>query len=231
MIARRDLMAGLACIGALAGAEWLRPRRELLLMRPGAQLKAIIPLDFGSWRGGEGGDIVIPRVEGSLSTRIYSDQLGRIYRNDNDAGANELVMLLAAYGKSQSDSLQLHRPEVCYPANGFQIASRELIGIPVGSFVIPAVALTAVAGSRVEDIIYWTRLGKGLPQTAGEQRSDRLKAAMAGYVADGVLVRASVVREGGNPAFPLLRSFMTQLVVATASDDQPALVGRTVSPN
>lgn len=229
MIARRDILAGLACLGALGTAEWLRPRRELVLMRPGTTLKQIVPSNFGAWRGGEGGDIVIPRTEGSLAARIYSDELGRLYRSGTgDEGARE-VMLLVAYGKSQSDSLQLHRPEVCYPANGFQITFRRFVDIAVGGFAIPAVALTAVAGERIEDIVYWTRLGEALPRTAGEQRRDRLEAAMAGYVGDGVLIRASMVRTSDDPGFDLLSAFLGQLVVATAPGDRPALIGRNLA--
>lgn len=225
MIARRDMIAGLACLGAMGTAEWLRPRRQLILMPQGETLKKIVPLNFGPWRGGDGGDIVIPRTEGSLASRLYSDELGRRYRSvssDRDAGD---VMLLAAYGKSQSDSLQLHRPEVCYPANGFQITYRKFVDIAVGGFVIPAVALTAVAGDRVEDIVYWTRLGKALPRTEGEQRRDRLEAALEGYVGDGVLMRASMVRTGNTPMYDLLRSFLALLVTATAPRDRPALIG------
>lgn len=227
MIARRDLLAGLACLGAMGTAEWLRPRRQLVLMPAGATLKQIVPSSFGSWRGGESGDIVIPRTEGSLAARLYSDELGRLYRNADDDTSE--VMLLAAYGKSQSDALQLHRPEVCYPANGFGIAYRKFVDIAIGGFTIPAVALTAVAGSRFEDIVYWTRLGEALPRTAGEQREDRLAAAMAGYVGDGVLMRASAVRSEGDPAkFDQLREFLAQLVAATAPGDRPALIGKNL---
>lgn len=230
MMQRRDILAGLACLGAMGTAEWLRPRHQLVLMRAGTSLKQIVPLNFGSWRGGESGDIVIPRTEGSLAARLYSDELGRLYRNvDSDANIGD-VMLLAAYGKSQSDSLQLHRPEVCYPANGFAITYRKFVDIRIGQFTIPAVALTAVAGSRIEDIVYWTRLGEALPRTAGEQRTDRLEAAMAGYVGDGVLMRASMVRsDPTNQGFDMLSDFMAQLVAAVAQRDRPALIGKDLS--
>jgi EpsI family protein len=229
MIARRDLVAGLACLGALGTAEWLRPRRELLLMRQGVKLKDIVPLKFAGWKGGDGDDIVIPRVEGSLAARLYNDELGRAYRKDQDGNDDREVMLLAAYGRSQSDSLQLHRPEVCYPANGFQITYRGFVDIAAGTTAIPGVALTAVAGERIEDIVYWTRLGTRLPRTASEQRSDRLKEAMAGNVPDGILMRASMVRVDSRPAIEVLRVFLSELISATAPDNQPALIGRKIS--
>lgn len=46
---------------------------------------------------GEGGDIVVPKVPGSLSDKLYADTLTRLYIN-NQTG--EQVMLLIAYGRA-----------------------------------------------------------------------------------------------------------------------------------
>ena len=137
-------------------------------------------------------------------------------------------MLLIAYGASQSDALQLHRPEACYPAVGFSIAARRLSALAVGTTVsIPSVTLTAKAEGRSEDIVYWARLGELLPQTAAEQRSDRLATAMRGYVGDGVLVRASMVRLGEQPVYAMLDQFLAEMVVALPPVARPVLIGST----
>ena len=225
MIERRNLLAGLACLGVLGTAEFLRPRRRLVLMPEGAGLKDIVPMTVGSWSATEGGDIVIPRTEGSLADKLYSDQLARSYRNET--ADTPPVMVLAAYGGVQNDELQLHRPEVCYPATGFEIVERRFIDIPVRSGrPVPAVALTARAGGRVEDIVYWTRVGNDLPRTASEQRSDKLRAAMAGYVGDGVLFRSSAVRTDENPLFGELQSFLATFIAALTPEARVALLGR-----
>ena len=98
-------MAGLGCAAALGVAEWLRPRRTLNFMPPGARLTELFPKEFGSWLVAEGGDIVIPRTEGSLASRLYSDQLARLYRDKS--GAQPDVMMLIAYGKAQRRSLAI----------------------------------------------------------------------------------------------------------------------------
>lgn len=225
MIPRRDFLVGAGCAAALGGAEFLRPRRELKLLPDGETMKGVIPSSFAEWRLGEGGDIVQPQTEGSLASRLYSDQVARTYRRE--VPQVDDVMLLAAYGASQSDSLQLHRPEVCYPAVGFTIASRRLVQMPVAAGVtVPAVMLSARSGSRIEDVVYWTRLGETMPQTAGDQRWARLETAMKGYVGDGVLVRASMIRADSDvESFDTLSRFMGEMIVATKPGDRAALIG------
>lgn len=226
MIARRDFLVGAGCVGALGGAEYLRPRRTIKLLRDGETMAKVIPGSFAGWSIGEGGDIVMPETPGSLASRLYSDRVGRTYRRETTQVDD--VMLLAAYGGAQSDVLQLHRPESCYPAVGFTIVDRRLVSLPLAAGVaVPAVLLSAQAGSRIEDVAYWTRLGESLPQTAGDQRWARLEAAMAGYVGDGVLVRASMVRTGEAAGFDTLRQFLSQMVMATRTRDRAALIGST----
>lgn len=228
MIDRRELIFGAGCAAALGSAELLRPRDKLVLLPAGRKLAAVVPKQLGTWQLSQGGDIVLPQTPGSLASRLYSDQLARSYSRATPPA--EDVMLLLAYGAAQSDILQLHRPEVCYPAIGFSIAMRRLTSLPLGNGVsVPAVMLTATAGGRVEDIIYWTRLGEALPQTASEQRWARLRNAMHGFVADGVLARASATRTGDQPLFPVVADFLRALVVGTEREGRPALVGTTVA--
>lgn len=224
MIARRDFLFGGACAAALALAEGLRPRTLLTLM-PGTSLTELIPTKMGPWILGEGGDIVVPKVPGSLSDKLYSDTLTRLYINTQ---TGEQVMLLIAYGRAQSDILQLHRPETCYPAIGLAIQARKNDDIPLKPGVsIPAVALTAGEGSRIEDIVYWTRLGEYLPRSAGDQRRDRLKTAMEGIIGDGVLVRASTLRQSPDiPAkYDRLNDFMSALIASMPARNRPGFIG------
>jgi EpsI family protein len=222
-VARRDLLIGALCAGALGTAEWLRPRRQLLLLPAGTTLAQLVPERFSGWREDQGGGVVTPTTEGSLADRLYDEQLIRSYAS---ADAASSIMLLATYGRSQSDGLQLHRPESCYPAVGFAIVERRLSQLVVAPGAsIATVSLSARLGDRHEDIVYWTRLGEALPQTAGDQRSARLAAAMAGYVGDGVLLRASAVRVDEVPQFDRISRFLRDLVLAVAPDKRAALIG------
>lgn len=227
MLSRRDALLALGCGCALAASQWLRPRRPVRLLPPGQPLDRIIPREMPGWASSEGGDIIVPRTPGSLASRLYSATVARLYTH---AGSGIQVMLLVAYGEQQSDLLQLHRPESCYPAVGFQIRQRRMMDLPLPSRAsLPAVALTAVSGDRVEDILYWTRLGEALPRTASEQRRDRLEQAIHGEVADGVLVRASIVRTAGAQEFAALESFMLALIAAVRPGARSALIGTALA--
>lgn len=220
---RRDLLAGLACLGALGAAEWLRPRTPLVLMPDGAKLTDIVPERLGSWSRGGDGDVVVPRSEGSLATRLYGDQLARTYF---PTGSEALPMMLSiAYGIRQSDALQLHRPETCYPAVGFTVGPSRAGVLTAGGLRVPVAALTARAEGRVEDIVYWTRLGRRFPRNAAEQREMRFANALEGIVPDGALVRASAVRSDvGMPVFGQVEAFLQELIAALGPSGRMALL-------
>ncbi len=224
MIDRRGLlfMAGSAL--ALGSAEWWKPRTALTLLGPN-KLAAILPRAFGNWRIADGGELVVPRTPGSLSGSLYGEQVARNYVHQ-DGGAR--IMLLAAHGDSQSDLLQLHRPESCYPAVGFSISNHKVLDVPIGrGALLPSVEMTASAPGRIEDILYWTRLGEFLPTSAGEQRTDRLRTALKGFIADGVLVRISMLRPeaGLSPDFRRLEEFSRALLSAVPTTQRAALIG------
>ena len=222
MINRRDLLIAGACVGALATAEALRPRTKLQLLA-NAKLDDLVPVRFGDWSAEDGGEFVVPQTPGSLADKLYNDTITRRYRH-SDGGAP--VMLLIAYGAAQNDLLQLHRPESCYPAVGFAITHRAFEALRIApNAVLPAVALTARSGARIEDIVYWTRLGEYLPRTAGEQRRDRLATAMAGLIGDGALIRASVIRERETPDFARVDAFLKDMLIAIEPQKRRALIG------
>lgn len=221
---RRDLLLGAGCLAAFAGAEALKPRRLVSLMG-GRTLTRVLPLRFAGWETEGGGDFVVPKEPGSLADMLYNETVMRSYRHGDGGPA---VMMLAAHGDSQSDLLQLHRPEVCYQAVGFSIVGMQFDPLPLPpATALPVVEMTARAGSRVEDVLYWTRLGEFVPTTAGEQRADRLKTAFEGVVADGVLMRVSAVREGEAADWPRLRRFAADMVRAVAPDARAGLIGTT----
>jgi len=210
---RRDLLAGLACAGALGLAEWLRPRTPVVLMPKGGKLTELVPERLGPWVQGPEGDIVVPRTEGSLASKLYGDQLARIYYQPDRP--NLQVMLSIAYGFTQNDSLQLHRPEVCYPAIGFTVGPTRPLMLKVGGASVPAVALTATMQNRIEDVIYWTRMGRRFPRNEAEQREMRFANAVEGLVPDGALVRASAIRTNPDvPVFGQVESFMQAMTGA-----------------
>lgn len=224
MVDRRDFVIGLLGAGAFGTAEFLRPRRRVRLF-PTGTLEDIVPRRFGTWTELPGGNIITPVTPNSLSDRLYSGTISRLYVEPGVS--NRAIMLLVAYGGEQSDMLQLHRPETCYPAVGLEITSRQLgaIALPGGQ-TLPATRLTAGTVNRHESIIYWTRLGEEFPRSGSEQRRDRLKTAMQGVIGDGILVRASTVSSGSaSEDFAYVERFLHDFVGALPQGARPGFIG------
>ena len=225
MIARRDLLIGGACLGAAGLAFGLKPRRKLVLL--GAEkMESIIPKSFPGWTSAAAEGLVKPKLEG-LAASLYNEVVQRSFISE---ALQEEIMLLVAYGGTQGDVVQLHRPEACYPALGFAIDSKTAGAVPLpGGTHLPAVKIVASAGERKESLIYWTRLGEDLPLNSTDQRKILLRDAMQGFIPDGVLVRASTVDPDTDRAFRTLNAFIPALLSAVKASSRPALIGTAPS--
>ncbi len=222
MIGRRNLLIAGACLAGAGGAWALTPRRKVSLLGS-AKLAQVTPASFGVWTSADVGDQVAPREEGSLLARLYEETVGRLYTS---AASGAQILMFMAHGDTQSDLLQLHRPEVCYPAFGYTLSQSAPTPIALpGGAMLPGRRLVAIAPSRQENILYWSRLGEYLPVNGVEQRLDRLKTAMGGYVADGLLARFSAA--GGDPqsALASVAGFIAQLLEAVAPEHRAGLIG------
>ncbi len=222
MTSRRDLILGGACLAGAGVAQGLIPRRHITLLNHDT-VAAIVPRTLPGWTSRDVTDLVAPKIEGSLASRLYGETVGRVYQQTTSGSE---VMMLLAHGDTQSDDLQLHRPEICYPAFGFAIFENHAVNIPLRASVgIPSRALLAKAPERQETIIYWSRLGEFLPTSRKEQQLDRLRTAMNGVVADGLLARFSVAGADPAEASRLMLQFIPQLVLAVVSNKRAALIG------
>lgn len=226
MTTRRDMLVGAACLAGAGAAEALIPRHRVSLLGS-TTVASIVPASFPGWSSHDVTDLVAPKEQDSLASRIYGETVGRVYRQSS-SGAE--IMMLLAHGDTQSDDLQLHRPEVCYPAFGYAIRQNQSADIVLASDVtIPGRNLLAVAPDRRETILYWSRLGEYFPTTRGEQHLDRLRSALKGIVADGILARFSVQGADPGEATAVMKTFVPILIMAIAPAHRPALIGTALS--
>ena len=218
---RRHIVLGGLAIGALGVAETLRPRRRVILLQNGS-IEGALPVTFSGWSSETASGLVSPEQAGKLAKSLYSEMVARTYY---DAAGVSAIMVLAAYGDTQSDLLQLHRPETCYPAVGFTLRLSEPRNILIGrNGVLPARRVVATTEDRTENIIYWTRIGETLPQSGAAQRDARLANSMKGFVGDGILMRCSMLGESV-VAFPVLERFVLGLMKAVPERYRRAFVG------
>lgn len=226
MLRRRELLLGVPLIGAAVAAFALTPRNRLNLLGD-RKLEKGIPLTIAGWHVRPSNAMILPKAEeGTLSATLYDQTVSRLYTSETE----QPVMLVIAYGSTQSDQLQLHRPEVCYSAVGFEISNARQVAIPLSPpNALPARELVATSNERIEPILYWTRIGDFLPASGTEQRRMKLQTEIQGYVADGVLVRISTVGEPSPEAFATLMRFAKALLGASDPAILPALVGRPLA--
>jgi len=222
MIARRDLWLGAACVAGAAGGAALKPRREVKLLKSG-KVAELVPASFGGWTSEDVGDPYAINGKGTLSAKLYNELVVRQYANQATQSA---VLVLLAYGGKQSDELQLHRPEVCYPAFGYALVRNEPLSLSVGEGVaLPARRLAAEQDDRRESIIYWSRMGELLPQSAAQQRAARLQIGMQGIVPDGLLCRFSMAGENAPQNWQKIAAFVVEMLGAIAPDKRNVLIG------
>jgi EpsI family protein len=229
---RRAILTAVGIAASLAiaviAAEAIRPRERIASLQSVRKLADIVPETFGDWRldRSSSGLIVNPEVQANLDT-IYSDVLARTYVDS----AGRRIMLSIAYGADQTDSAQIHRPEVCYPAQGFVLLSRTTGTLPVsGGRVLPVVMLETRLGLRHEPVTYWIRVGDRIANDNLDKKLTELSYGLRGQIPDGLLFRVSSIDRDSEQAFRLHRQFIETLLGAVPDETRLRMTGRSTPP-
>ena len=185
-----------------------------------------IPKNFGTWSmmPVDITSVVNPQQQEILD-RIYSQIVSRAYL---DSETNQVVMLALAYGEEQSKQSQVHFPEVCYPAQGFQIKKSTQGELNALNTSIPVTRLIAVAENRREPITYWIRLGDRTVRSNLEQKIATIREGLGGKVPDGLLFRISSISNETEKAYKLHDRFVTDLMQAISPESRHLLIGREI---
>ena len=196
-------------------ASALRPTISLADERTPINLKAMVPTAFGDWQEqlNMSAAIVDP-TQKELLDKIYSETLTRTYVNR----AGYRIMLSIAYGKNQSDALQLHKPEVCYPAQGFALLAKQAGSLDLLGKPIAATRLQTRLGQRVEPITYWTVVGDHVTTGGIDKKLTEMRYAMTGRIPDGMLVRVSSIDPANDNAYAMQSQFSNQMLQSIAPD-------------
>jgi EpsI family protein len=222
---RRAIVLGAAMAAVSAGATIVMPKPQVTSSSQIPDVDAMLPAQFGRWSI----DAtmlpltVSPDVAKMLST-IYDRTVSRTYVNDR----GERIMLSVAYGANQSRALQLHKPEVCYVAQGFRISDVHTGQWQAGGLVIPTMHMVGAMGPRIEPVTYWLRIGEDIARGWLEQNRVRLKYGTRGMIPDGVLFRISNITSDTRAGFELQRQFVDELLGAMKPEARVFFVGAAV---
>lgn len=157
---------------------------------------------------------------------IYSQTLSKTYVDST----GYRIMLSIAYGGDQSRDLQVHRPEVCYSAQGFKLSHQEKVSLQIGDTKVPAMRLQTQLGARVEPLTYWVRIGNKIVRGNLEQGFARLSYGIRGLIADGLLFRVSSIDPDPAKAYDKQERFASDLTKALMETDRPSLIGTARLP-
>jgi EpsI family protein len=214
------LIAGLMC-AASVGAMVARPTAKLA---EGAaiSLEGMIPKQFAGWREEPqlSTQVINPQTR-ELLDKLYSQILSRTYV---DPGGYR-IMLSLAYGSDQRSSLQAHKPEVCYPAQGFALLKNEPGQLATGFGQIPVRRLYTTLGARTEPVTYWFTVGDTAVQGTTQKRLVELRFGLTGLIPDGLLFRVSSIDADQARAYRMHEQFVNQLLQAVAAADRRRLSG------
>ncbi len=207
---------------ASVGAIVAKPSAKLADQRPAISLESMIPKQFGDWREEplRQVQVVNPQTQ-ELLDRLYSQILARTYVN----ASGYRIMLSLAYGSDQHGSLQAHKPEVCYPAQGF-IVQKNAAGLLATAFgSIPVRRLFTTLGARAEPLTYWFTVGDTAVQGTTQKRLVDLRYGLTGRIPDGLLFRVSSIDRDEAQAYLLQDQFINQLLQAVSPDERKRLSG------
>ncbi|NJC33706.1 EpsI family protein [Sphingomonas jejuensis] len=219
MLNRRNMLIGGAMLGAVGIGYARQPTvSEPLLGR--RKLDDVVPKTLGPWKFETASGLVLPPPD-QMRDEIYSDLLTRVYYAPNGDG----VMLLVAYSGSQDGVIQVHRPEVCYPASGYTLTRTEERALDVGPRKIPTRFIVAEGGGRLEQLIYWTRLGPSFPTTWLQQRIDVIEENLKGLIPDGVLVRISTNALDSASGIAIIERFAADFIGALPAVGRRVMIG------
>ena len=212
-------IASVLMIGTAAAAPALKPVPDT-----GAKpdLERVFPAQFGDWKIDPEMVPVTPAadVQANLD-RLYDQIVSRTYVNST----GERMMLTAAYGGDQSDALKAHRQEVCYRAQGFDIASLQHSRLATPRNDIPVTRFHAVMGERSEPVTYWFTMGDRVVLGRAERLRVQLEHGFAGRIPDGMLVRVSNLSTDPARAYAAHAAFVAAIVAAVPSTDAARFVG------
>lgn len=215
---RRDLLIGGALLAA-AGIAYARLPRDSRLLIGEGKLENLVPKTIGRWQFQTTSGLVLPPSD-QLSDRIYSQLLTRAY----SAPDGSTVMLLIAYSGAQDGVLQVHRPEICYPASGYSLVRNVRHDLRLSDRIdIATRFMVAERDLRREQLMYWTRLGSYFPAAWADQRMAVIRENLAGIIPDGVLMRFSSV--GDEDASAMLDEFATELYRAVGPVMKQVMAG------
>ncbi len=220
----KSILIAIALVVAFWLALLLRPTQLTAAQGPKVNLEQMIPVKFGDWQVDQ--SIVPIEVSADIKEsldKLYSQILSKTYVNS----AGQRIMLSISYGGNQgNDEYQVHRPEYCYVAQGFELQTIAEEMLSVSNAKIAVRRLEAKQGARNEPITYWITIGDEATLPGARRKIAQLKYGLTGRIPDGMLVRVSSINGNRQEAYKLQDSFINEMISAIAPTARAKVIGK-----
>lgn len=189
--ARTWVLASILC-GAAVAARLAQPTLHEQANEP--QLETSIPNKIGDWTA-----LASPLTQVSITqgnepdiNQPYDQSVLRTYADNQ----GHQIGVAVAWGKHQRQEVKIHRPELCYPAQGYAVKNIQdhTFGVTSSTSQQAIIGKRMIALDRngsMEVVSYWIRIGSIYSDSAFKTRMHILQEGLAGRVTDGLLMRVS----------------------------------------
>jgi len=222
-ISFKHLFIGLCMFAAAGLALALKPTAKIIDSESQIDLETLIPNQVGDWKIDETIVMLVSPEQKKNLEEVYSQTLTRTYVN----GEGKRIMLSVAYGGTHGEGMQLHRPENCYPAQGFQvIKDTQSVILPTRYGELPIKRLVAAQGPRNEPITYWSVVGDKHTEFGWRMKLAQMRYTLTGTIPDGMLVRVSSIDRDNTGAYAIQSDFIQALLVAMNDGARERITGK-----
>jgi len=223
LISFKHLVIGVCMFAAAGMALALKPTTKLVESGPEINLETLIPEQLGDWKIDQTIVMLISPDQKKALENVYSQTLTRTYINS----AGERIMLSLAYGGTHGEGMQLHRPENCYPAQGFQLVTdTQTVILPTQYGELPIERLVAAQGPRNEPITYWAVVGDQHTQFGWRMKLAQMRYTLTGAIPDGMLVRVSSIDRDATGAYEIQTDFIRELLASMNDSERERITGK-----
>ena len=220
---RRMLLIGLLMFAGAGLAYVMTPTKKVTSDADKVNLETMIPESFGEWKIDTSIVPLLPSPELLAKLeKIYNQTLARTYIN----GKGQHIMLSIAYSDDQNEGMNIHRPEVCYPAQGFDLLKTVAGELVTQYGKLPVTRVLAQQRTRNEPITYWVIVGDKITYFGLPHKLAQLRYGLTGKVADGMLVRVSSIDRDENGAYRLQQEFLEAMLAGMSEKDRARIAGR-----
>lgn len=218
----KNLLIGLALLAVAIAAVMAKPAQLVAEQEPKVDLETLIPKRFEGWHLDESvAPLQASPDQMDALKKIYSQILTRTYVGSGGQG----IMLSVVYGDGIDRQLDVHRPEYCYPAQGFQVSqyTDQIIRTLSGNLSVRR--LVASKNQRIEPISYWIKIGDKALSSTFERKLQKIKQGFTGRVGSGMLVRVSSIGNDKGLAYKEQEDFINAMLQAMPDAQRKQLIG------